>query len=101
MNRKTLESSRNPDRDTQFEPINTPAIAMQAADKPVISIGTKKHPRRSFAPCDRGISGGTPCGYFEPFDGDRLTDIRDRVRDFIATDRTCILYAGLFRGTID
>jgi len=42
VNRKTLESSRNPDRDAQFEPINTAVIAMQAAGKPVISIDTKK-----------------------------------------------------------
>jgi hypothetical protein len=42
VNRKTLESSRNPDRDAQFEHINTAVIAMQAADKPVISIDTKK-----------------------------------------------------------
>ncbi|MCU4161815.1 ISAzo13 family transposase [Acidiphilium sp. AL] len=42
VNRKTLESSRNPDRDAQFEHINTAAVAMQAAGKPVISIDTKK-----------------------------------------------------------
>ena len=42
VNCKTLESSRNPDRDAQFEHINTAAIAMQAAGKPVISIDTKK-----------------------------------------------------------
>lgn len=42
VNRKTLESSRNPDRDAQFEHINAAAIAMQAAGKPVISIDTKK-----------------------------------------------------------
>jgi len=42
VNRKTLESSRNPDRDAQFAHINTAAVAMQAAGKPVISIDTKK-----------------------------------------------------------
>ena len=42
VNRKTLESVRNPDRDAQFEHINAAAIAMQAAGKPVISIDTKK-----------------------------------------------------------
>jgi len=42
VNRKTLESSSNPDRDAQFEHINAAAIAMQAAGKPVISIDTKK-----------------------------------------------------------
>ena len=42
VNRKTLESSRNPDRDAQFEHINAAVIAMQAAGKPVISIDTKK-----------------------------------------------------------
>src|SRR5271170_3752996 len=42
VNRKTLEGSRNPDRDAQFEHINVAVIAMQAAGKPVISIDTKK-----------------------------------------------------------
>ena len=42
VNRKTLEGSRNPDRDAQFEHINASVLAMQAADKPVISIDTKK-----------------------------------------------------------
>jgi hypothetical protein len=41
-NRKTLEGSRNPDRDAQFEHINAAAIATQAAGQPVISIDTKK-----------------------------------------------------------
>ena len=41
VNRKTLESVRNPDRDAQFEHINSATIAMQAARKPVISIDTK------------------------------------------------------------
>ena len=42
VNRKTLEGSRNPDRDAQFEHINAGVLAMQAAGKPVISIDTKK-----------------------------------------------------------
>ena len=42
VNRKTLESVRNPDRDAQFEHINAAALTMQAAGKPVISIDTKK-----------------------------------------------------------
>jgi len=42
VNRKTLESSRNPDRDAQFEHINAAVIAAQAAGQPVISIDTKK-----------------------------------------------------------
>ena len=42
MNRKTLEGSRNPDRNAQFEHINAAAIATQAAGEPVISIDTKK-----------------------------------------------------------
>src|SRR6202142_2797195 len=42
VNRKTLEGSRNPDRDAQFEHINAAAIATQAANQPVISIDTKK-----------------------------------------------------------
>ena len=42
VNRKTLESSHNPDRDAQFEHINAAVIAAQAAGQPVISIDTKK-----------------------------------------------------------
>src|SRR5271169_3508305 len=42
LNRKTLEGSRNPDRDAQFEHINAAVIAAQAAGQPVISIDTKK-----------------------------------------------------------
>src|SRR5271167_3116661 len=42
VNRKTLEGSRDPDRDAQFEHINAAVVAMQAAGKPVISIDTKK-----------------------------------------------------------
>jgi hypothetical protein len=42
VNRKTLESSRNPDRDAQFGHINAAVIAAQAAGQPVISINTKK-----------------------------------------------------------
>ena len=42
VNRKTLESSRNPDRDAQFEHINATVIAAQAAGQPVIWIDTKK-----------------------------------------------------------
>jgi len=42
VNRKTLEGSCNPDRDAQFEHINTAVLATQAAGQPVISIDTKK-----------------------------------------------------------
>ena len=42
VNRKTLEGSRNPDRDAQFAHINAAVIATQAAGQPVISIDTKK-----------------------------------------------------------
>jgi hypothetical protein len=42
VNRKTLEGSRNPDRDAQFEHINAAVIVTQAAGQPVISIDTKK-----------------------------------------------------------
>lgn len=42
VNRKTLEGSRNPDRDAQFEHINAAVVAMQAAGQPVISVDTKK-----------------------------------------------------------
>ena len=41
-NRKTLEGADNPDRDAQFEHINSAALAAQAAGRPVISIDTKK-----------------------------------------------------------
>ena len=42
MNRKTLEGSRNPDRNAQFEHINAAVAATQAAGQPVISI--EAHP---------------------------------------------------------
>lgn len=42
VNRKTLEGSHNPDRNAQFEHINTAVITAQAAGQPVISIDTKK-----------------------------------------------------------
>src|SRR5271154_1874852 len=42
VNPKTLEGSHNPDRDAQFEHINTTVLATQAAGHPVISIDTKK-----------------------------------------------------------
>src|SRR5450631_2768326 len=42
VNRKTLEGTRNPGRDAQFEHINAAVIATQAAGQPVISIDTKK-----------------------------------------------------------
>ena len=45
VNRKTLEGSRNPDRDAQFEHINAAVIAAQAAGQPVISVDTKKKER--------------------------------------------------------
>src|SRR5271168_1096302 len=42
VNRKTLEGSRNPDRDAQFEHINAAVVVAQAAGQPVVSIDTKK-----------------------------------------------------------
>ncbi len=42
VNRKSLESSHNTDRNAQFEHINAAVLAMQAAGQPVISIDTKK-----------------------------------------------------------
>jgi hypothetical protein len=42
VNRKTLDGGGHPDRNAQFEHINTTAIAAQAAGQPVISIDTKK-----------------------------------------------------------
>jgi Rhodopirellula transposase DDE domain len=38
VNRKTLEGSRNPDRNAQFDHINATVTATQAAGQPVISI---------------------------------------------------------------
>jgi hypothetical protein len=42
FNRKTVEGSRHPDRNAQFEHINAKVIAAQAAGQPVISVDTKK-----------------------------------------------------------
>lgn len=41
-NRKTKEGSNHPDRDTQFEFINTQVQAFQKRSQPVISVDTKK-----------------------------------------------------------
>ena len=41
-NRKTKEGSRHPDRDGQFQHINSQVLALQAAGQPVISVDTKK-----------------------------------------------------------
>jgi DDE family transposase len=41
-NRKTDEGARHPDRDAQFEHINSKVMAAQAAHQPVISVDTKK-----------------------------------------------------------
>ena len=42
VNRKSKDGGRHPDRDAQFEHINTQAAAHQAAGQPVISVDTKK-----------------------------------------------------------
>lgn len=42
VNRKADEGAKHPDRDAQFEHINTMVIAAQAAGEPVISVDTKK-----------------------------------------------------------
>lgn len=42
VNRKADEGAKHPDRDTQFEHINTRVMAAQAAGEPVISVDTKK-----------------------------------------------------------
>lgn len=42
VNRKTHEGASHPDRNAQFEHINTKVIAAQAAGHPVISVDTKK-----------------------------------------------------------
>lgn len=42
FNRKTNEGSRHPDRNAQFEHINTKVAEAQAAGQPVISVDTKK-----------------------------------------------------------
>jgi hypothetical protein len=41
-NRKTKESGKHPDRDTQFEYINAKVEEFQAAGQPVLSIDAKK-----------------------------------------------------------
>lgn len=41
-NRKAEEGSKHPDRDAQFEHINTRVLAAQGAGEPVISVDTKK-----------------------------------------------------------
>ena len=42
VNRKTKDGNSHPDRDGQFQHINSQAIAFQAAGQPVISVDTKK-----------------------------------------------------------
>ncbi len=42
VNRKTKEGSHHPDRDGQFQHINSQVLAVQAAGQPVISVDTKK-----------------------------------------------------------
>ena len=42
LNRKTKEGSHHPDRDGQFQHINSQVLAVQAADQSVISVDTKK-----------------------------------------------------------
>jgi hypothetical protein len=42
FNRKVDEGSRHPDRNAQFEHINTKVLAAQKAGQPVISVDTKK-----------------------------------------------------------
>lgn len=42
VNRKADEGSNHPDRDAQFEHINTRVMTAQAAGEPVISVDTKK-----------------------------------------------------------
>ena len=41
-NRKADEGSKHPDRNAQFEYINSKVIAAQAQQQPVISVDTKK-----------------------------------------------------------
>ncbi len=60
VNRKTLEGSRNPDRDAQFEHINAAVIAAQAAGQPVISIDTRK--KELIGPCKNVGSDYRPQG---------------------------------------
>src|SRR6202521_3898371 len=42
VNRKTKEGSRHPDRDGQFQHINSQVLALQAAGQPVISVEDRK-----------------------------------------------------------
>ena len=66
VNRKTLEGSRNPDRDAQFEHINAAVIAAQAAGQPVISVDTKK--KELIGPYKNGGSDYRPEGCPDPQD---------------------------------
>ena len=60
VNRKTLEGSRHPDRDAQFEHINAAVMTTQAAGQPVISIDTKK--KELIGPYKNGGSDYRPDG---------------------------------------
>jgi hypothetical protein len=42
LNRKADEGAKHPDRNAQFEHINTKVVAAQMAGQPVISVDTKK-----------------------------------------------------------
>ena len=42
VNRKTNDGGHHPDRDGQFQHINSQVMALQAAGQPVISVDTKK-----------------------------------------------------------
>jgi hypothetical protein len=64
VNRKSLEGSHNPDRNAQFEHINTAVIATQAAGQPVISIDTKK--KELIGPYRNGGSDYRPEGCPDP-----------------------------------
>ena len=42
LNRKADEGAKHPDRNAQFEHINTKVVAAQAAGQPVISVKKKE-----------------------------------------------------------
>lgn len=60
VNRKSLESSHNTDRNAQFEHINAAVLAMQAAGQPVISVDTKR--KETIGPYKNGGSDYRPEG---------------------------------------
>jgi hypothetical protein len=84
VNRKTLEGSRNPDRDARFEHINAAVIATQAAGQPVISIDTKK--KELIGPYKNNGSDYRPAGCPDQV----------KVHDFVDAERGKVVPYGVY-----